>query len=222
VNAQSEPATRRRGPALESAIFTATLEQLAAAGFAKLTMEGVAEAAGTGKAALYRRWASKEDLVFDALLHALPRPREIPQRATVREDLIALLECYKQVHSSAHGAAFRALKEGSGEQYSRVHDMLRSEFTIPVRQLLLDALARGAARGEVRPGAVSARVASLGPAMMSYYCMTEEPLVPEGYIESIVDEILIPLISPGAPAAPGPVTGPGAVSPPPDTAAAAS
>jgi AcrR family transcriptional regulator len=208
VNPQSEPATRRRGRALESAIFAATLEQLGAVGFAKLTMEGVAEAAGTGKAALYRRWQRKEDLVFDALLDALPRPLEIPEQATVREDLIALLECYKRVHSSAHGAAFRALKEDGGEQYGRVHEMLRAEFTGPVRQLLLAALARGAARGEVRPAAVSARVASLGPAMMSYYCLTEEPVVPEGYVESLVDEVIMPLISPGgpdrAPGQPGP------------------
>ena len=201
-------ATRRRGRALESAIFQATLEQLAAVGYPKLTMEGVAEAAGTGKAALYRRWTNKEDLVFDALADALPRPLELPEQPTVREDLIALFECYKQVHTVAYGAAFRALKEESSAQYSRLHDMLRSTVTGPVKDLLLAALQRGVERGEVRPEAVTPRVASLGPALMSYYCITEKPVVPDDYVASIVDEVMLPLISP---------TGPGPDAPPPTT-----
>ncbi|MEV7028182.1 TetR family transcriptional regulator, partial [Kitasatospora sp. NPDC093558] len=57
---------RRRGEVLESAIFGATLQQLVTDGYARLTMEGVAAAAQTGKAALYRRWSSKEELVKDA------------------------------------------------------------------------------------------------------------------------------------------------------------
>lgn len=195
MSAPGETATRRRGRALESAIFEATLAQLAAVGYPKLTMEGVAEAAGTGKAALYRRWTNKEDLVFDALADALPRPLELPEQSTVREDLIALFECYKQVHTVAYGAAFRALKEESSAQYSRLHDMLRATVTGPVKELLLAALQRGVERGEVRPEAVTARVASLGPALMSYYCITEKPVVPDDYVVSIVDEVMLPLIS---------------------------
>lgn len=69
---------RRRGKELEQAIFEAALDQLTSGGFARLTMEGVASAARTGKAALYRRWASKVDLVVDALDSTLPRPADTP------------------------------------------------------------------------------------------------------------------------------------------------
>ncbi|WP_345709839.1 TetR family transcriptional regulator [Kitasatospora paranensis] len=41
-------------------------------------MEGVAGAAQTGKAALYRRWASKADLVISALGATLPPPPTFP------------------------------------------------------------------------------------------------------------------------------------------------
>ncbi len=80
--------TRRRGEALERAIFAAVIDQLAAVGYAGLTMDGVAAAASTGKAALYRRWPSKAELVADALGHALPAPEDAPDRGNIREDLI--------------------------------------------------------------------------------------------------------------------------------------
>ena len=63
---------RRRGKELEDALYDATLAELAAVGYGGLTMEGIAARARTGKAALYRRWTSKHDLVQAALLYALP------------------------------------------------------------------------------------------------------------------------------------------------------
>src|SRR6201992_3847700 len=70
--------TRRRGKQLEDALYDATLAELAAVGYGGLTMEGIAARARTGKAALYRRWTCKHDLVQAALLSALTagcRPR---------------------------------------------------------------------------------------------------------------------------------------------------
>jgi AcrR family transcriptional regulator len=194
VTAPVETVTRRRGEALQKAIYEAALSQLAAVGYAKLTMEGVAEAAGTGKAALYRRWPGKQDLLLDVLSAALPRPSEIPQHDTLREDLIALLDCYQQLHLEAHGAAFRALKE-DGPAFSKLHEMVRTEVSQPIRALLLAAFERAVERGEARPLAANARVAIIGPALMSYYCMTEQPGMPEGYVEDLVDEVLLPLLA---------------------------
>ncbi len=54
-------------------------------------MEGVATCAHTGKAALYRRWPRKEDLVVDALDHALPSPADLPDTGSLRDDLPDLL-----------------------------------------------------------------------------------------------------------------------------------
>lgn len=70
--------SRRRGPVLERAILDAALEQLSTVGWNGLTMEGVAAQAQTGKAAVYRRWPSKEDLVADALAAGLPRSTTRP------------------------------------------------------------------------------------------------------------------------------------------------
>ncbi len=75
---------------LERAILDAALEQLSTVGWNGLTMEGVAAGAQTGKAAVYRRWPSKEDLVADALRAGLPRFDSAPDLGSVREDLLEL------------------------------------------------------------------------------------------------------------------------------------
>ncbi len=68
--------SRRRGEVLERALCSATLAELIAVGYGRLTMEGIAARAQTGKAAPYRRWASKHDLVQAALQYAVPPPPE--------------------------------------------------------------------------------------------------------------------------------------------------
>lgn len=84
---------RRRGPELERAILDAVLEQLGTTGWNALTMEGVASGAQTGKAALYRRWPSKADLVAEALRTRLPPLGRIADLGSVRADLYAVCVC---------------------------------------------------------------------------------------------------------------------------------
>src|SRR5262245_6472343 len=95
--------SRRRGPTLEQAIYQATLDELSAAGYSGLTMEGIARRAQTGKAALYRRWSSKKDLVLDAMLRVLPDPDEIAQPHAVRDNLLAALTIMADT-LAGHGA----------------------------------------------------------------------------------------------------------------------
>ena len=54
--------TRRRGDALECAIYEAVFHQLQTVGYTGLTMEGLAACARTGKAPLDRRWSGRQDL----------------------------------------------------------------------------------------------------------------------------------------------------------------
>lgn len=48
-------------------IIEAVLDELADVGYGRLSMDGVARRARAGKAALYRRWPSKQDMVLDAV-----------------------------------------------------------------------------------------------------------------------------------------------------------
>ena len=59
---------RPRSEASHHAIIQATLELLIEGGYGSLTMEAVRTRAGVGKATIYRRWPSKEELVRDAIV----------------------------------------------------------------------------------------------------------------------------------------------------------
>src|SRR6201993_4982735 len=97
IKRMAEHRTRRRGKELEDALYDATLAELAAVGYGGLTMEGIAARARTGKAALYRRWSSKHDLVRAALLYALPPLPEPRADRSAPENLLALFTAHCDV-----------------------------------------------------------------------------------------------------------------------------
>ncbi|GGQ30885.1 AcrR family transcriptional regulator [Actinomadura coerulea] len=188
--------TRRRGGELEAAIFDAVFAQLEAVGYPGLTMEGVAAAARTGKAALYRRWRSKNELISDALKHVLPEPPTPPETGSVREDMIQILRCLRDTLIACRGAAFRVLKEDSEEGVGLVHDVVRDRLSKPVRDLLYEALREAAARGEIRPETATRQIANVGPAVIVYRNLTEGGPIADDDLASIVDEVLMPIVRP--------------------------
>lgn len=64
------PDPTRRSDRARAAILAATRERLATVGYPRLTIEGIAAAAGVGKQTIYRWWPSKGAVVFDAILDA--------------------------------------------------------------------------------------------------------------------------------------------------------
>ncbi|MER7706871.1 TetR/AcrR family transcriptional regulator [Kitasatospora sp. NPDC097605] len=188
---------RRRGKELEAAIFEAALDQLTSGGFARLTMEGVAGAARTGKAALYRRWASKVELVIDALDSTLPRPADTPALGSARAELHYLVESFASVARSRAGGAMSAvLAELDHEQAELFKDFMTRRMLEPTKDVIMDILRRGAERGDVRPGAASPVVADVVPAMLLYRVKVCGREAGPEFVDQLVDEVLIPLIRP--------------------------
>lgn len=188
------PATRRRGGDLEAAIYDAVFEQLADVGYHRLTMEGIATAARTGKAALYRRWPSKDELITDALKHALPEPPGPPATGSVRDDMLATLTCLRDTLIACRGAAFKVLKEESEEGKGILHEVIHLRMSKPVRDGMYQALEQAAERGEIRPEAVTRQIANVGPAVVVYSNLTEGGPLTDGYLASVVDEVLMPIV----------------------------
>ncbi|GGX80637.1 TetR/AcrR family transcriptional regulator [Streptomyces anandii] len=188
---------RRRGAVLERAILDATLDQLGAVGWKGLTMEGVAAGAQTGKAAVYRRWPSKEDLVADALRAGLPRVEEAPDLGGVREDLLALCRRARDAMFSRPGTALRAvIHECDPTQAERFHGVIFTGVVEPTVRLLRDVITRGIERGEVRPDAANGYVYDAIPAMMMYrskMCTSEWT---DQDLEDMIDHLMVPLLRP--------------------------
>ncbi|MEU6039841.1 TetR/AcrR family transcriptional regulator [Actinomadura sp. NPDC047616] len=80
---------RRRDERVDAAIVAACRQLLAEAGYGGITMDAVAARAGVGKAAIYRRYAGKQEMVFAAAVHDLTiiAPAD---SGSLRADLTAL------------------------------------------------------------------------------------------------------------------------------------
>jgi AcrR family transcriptional regulator len=188
---------RRRGAVLERAILDSALEQLSTVGWNGLTMEGVAAGAQTGKAAVYRRWPSKEDLVADALQAGLPRLEEAPDLGSVRDDLLALCRQARQAMFSRPGFALRSvIHECDPAQVERFHGVIFGGVVEPMIKLLRDVITRGIERGEVRRDAANGYVFDAIPAMMMYrskMCASEWS---DQDLEEMIDQLMVPLLRP--------------------------
>jgi AcrR family transcriptional regulator len=72
---------------VRAAVQAATLDELAAVGYADLTIEAVAERAGVHRTTIYRRWPDKRSLVLGALLDYSFDQVAIPDTADLCRDL---------------------------------------------------------------------------------------------------------------------------------------
>ena len=189
---------RRRGAVLERAILDAALDQLSTVGWNGLTMEGVAAGAQTGKAAVYRRWPSKEDLVADALQAGLPRIEEAPDLGSVREDLLALCRQAREAMFSRPGFAVRSvIHECDPIQAERFHGVIFDGIVEPTIKLLREVITRGIERNEVRPDAANSYVFDAIPAMMMYRSKLRGSEWDDRDLEEMIDQLMVPLLRPG-------------------------
>lgn len=93
---------RRPDPAVDARAIDAALSLYGDFGFARLSFEQVARRASVGKAALYKRWSSVEELLIDALATIAPPP-DVADHGSLRTDLrqLGLLLC--DLISGPHG-----------------------------------------------------------------------------------------------------------------------
>jgi AcrR family transcriptional regulator len=148
AGSQTAGAGRPRSEEAHRAILDATLALLVEIGYSALTVEGIAQRAGVGKATIYRRWPSKLPLVIEAF-GELPtfEPSDLGDLAA---DLDHILRGYLRVYNTSPlNAVFPSL---AGEL---PHNPELMDLFAPLvrrrRQPLIDALRRAAERGEIPP-----------------------------------------------------------------------
>ncbi len=81
---------RPRDPNAEQAILDATVAQLLEVGFGRLSVDAVAARAGVGKATIYRRWRSKDDLLH-AAISRLDATGQVVDTGDLQSDLRTIL-----------------------------------------------------------------------------------------------------------------------------------
>jgi AcrR family transcriptional regulator len=188
-------AERRRGADLERAILEAAWHELTKHGYSGLTMEGVAERAGTSRPVLARRWDGKALLAVAAIRQQMARhPLEVPDRGDLRTEL---LEFLKRASSRASGiaAAFTLFTSEYFSETSSTPKDLRSALIQGEARSLSVILERAVERGEIDPKKLVPPVASLLSDLFRHHVIMTFSGPPPALRQAWVDAVFLPLVA---------------------------
>jgi AcrR family transcriptional regulator len=149
-----EPARhgRPRDPHVDAAIRRAALDLLVEEGFANMSMEGVANRAGVGKAAIYRRWDSKTALVVDSIHEVMaPLMQEWPHTDDIRADLEVI---FTQALHKLRGVEGDLMASVVGElvRNPELAATVKAQFVGCRKEDLAERIRRAMDSGELEPG----------------------------------------------------------------------
>ena len=147
---ETRPPGRPRSAEADEAILRAALELLASGGYRALTMEKVRERSGVGKATIYRRYGSKEELVSAAIIHLnsdIPLPDDT---GTIQGDFAATAQSVLEgaARTGALTLMPRLLSEVVGEP--EMHALFYEHLVEPRRRVVRAIVERAKDRGEIR------------------------------------------------------------------------
>jgi AcrR family transcriptional regulator len=139
---------RPRSAKANEAILNAAVALFIAQGFEGMSVEAVAARAGVGKATIYRRWLSKEELVIDAVARIFAEPAT-PNTGRVRDDLVESgRELQVLMSASPTGEVFPRMA-AEVAKYSPLGRLYSERVIGPRRAIFEEALRRGIGRGEL-------------------------------------------------------------------------
>jgi AcrR family transcriptional regulator len=151
---KSSVAGRPRDPRIDAAILQATAELLVEIGYANLTLAAVAERAGTTKTALYRRWASKAELVHEAAFPASVPVGVTASGGAIADDIRDMLSAARYVFSSpvVRAAIPGLIADMSADVAlsARIQSRFIGVFEA-VQKRLADAVSSGEVHSDVNP-----------------------------------------------------------------------
>jgi AcrR family transcriptional regulator len=200
---------RKRDHSRDVDILDAALDLLAEVGAAGITMDLVAERAGAGKATIYRRWASKAELVIDAVAHIERQQVDIehlPDTGTLRGDLMALFKP-EGIEDST-----RRLKIMSALASLLTADQALAEAgSAVIVQPWADAhfalMERAVKRGEVSASADITTLSHIVPSMAAYRTLVQRKQFTLEFLLSMIDGVIMPALRICAATAPTKRTG---------------
>jgi AcrR family transcriptional regulator len=180
---------RPRSDRAHRAILEAAREQLIKEGYSGLRLEHVAAHAGVGKATIYRRWRSKEQLA-QALLADLAAPHiAIEVTGDTRDEMLAaVMNPMLAVTESDFGPVIRALLSQIASNPS-LGDPFRATVVQARRDEVGRMIARGIQRGDLTPDA-DADIATellVGPV---YFRLMFGGELDRAFAERVVDNVM--------------------------------
>ena len=187
---------RKRGDDLVSAIHQAVFQELVANGIQGFSFESVAHRAGTGKASIYRRWSTRDELIVDSIrAHTQHIAQSAPpQFESLREELIYMFTSVAGQLNSEFGVVVR-------EIVSEIHrhegfaELVRDYIVKDRDERISTAINRAVMRGEIEAATLTQAQIELGPALITQRFFIYGSAPDAKFIENIVDDILLPAIT---------------------------
>jgi AcrR family transcriptional regulator len=194
----AEPAKlgRKRDHTRDPEILDAALDVLADTGYDGMTIEMVANRAKAGKATLYRRWASKGELVIDAVACMKSADLDLdrlPDTGTLRGDLIAMIK----PHSIEDGEKKLQIMAGLMSMLSRapeLADAANAAIVEPRAKANRVFLTRAIERGEIPADVDIDALSLLTPSMAAYRTLIQRKQVDRAFLISLIDGVLLPAV----------------------------
>ncbi len=181
---------RPRDPRIDDAVLQATRDLLEEIGYLQLTIAAIAERAGTNKPAIYRRWATKADLVHDAVFPTYSA-EVVPPGGDLRSDIRALLSIGIDLltRPATRAAVPGLLAETAGDPTLHADVLVRFAGATWewMRRRLEDAIERGEVRAGVKPTTVLELIA--GSTLIATAVRPHDDLGPQ-WVEDVVDLIM--------------------------------
>jgi AcrR family transcriptional regulator len=181
---------RPRSARIDGAVIEATGKLLAEKGYTATSIETIARRAGVGKATIYRRWRSKEELVVELLSRVAAGVEPVPDLGDTQSELLRLVsEAIEHLSRTPTGGII----QGLASELSRNPKLSRlvRERVISLRRSEVGAvLERGIARGDLRADtdAEIAHELLIGPAY--YHLLLGGKRLDEQFAKRIVDAFL--------------------------------
>jgi len=192
---------RPRDPSRDDVIRAAILRLLGDVGYGALTMDAVAAEAGVGKATIYRRWRTKQDLVIDTVSELNRAWILDADTGSLEGDLRQLVHRMVEMMASPVGAATRSLLAAMQHEPALI-DAFREGPMAIWRRAFSEMWARAQARGDVGPGMTQSIAAEAATALfVQRWLVTREP-VDAAYADAVLERIVLPLVRQGTAGSP--------------------
>jgi AcrR family transcriptional regulator len=179
----------------DPAILNAALAALAEYGYDATNMNDIAARAGVGKAAIYRRWASKAALITDALVYWRPdlRNDENPDTGSLTGDFDALVERAARNDDAliSNDLVLRVAMEAARdpELATALGDLILHRG----RRRMTAILKQAAARGEISGDRDWSLVADVITAMGLMRVISGET-VNAKFVRQVIDTLVLPAV----------------------------
>jgi AcrR family transcriptional regulator len=180
---------RPRSDAARCAILEATYALLLEQGFARLSIEGIAARAGTGKATIYRWWSGKGDLAIEAFLDAMSPRIAFPDTGSALADLRVQLRSVAREYRGPTGHIIKELIALGQSEPDTIRQFVAG-YLRPRRQQAGVVIRRAMAEGELRAGLDVELVIDLLYAPIYHRMLVTLAPIDDGFVDALLDMAL--------------------------------